>query len=122
MPIRLVAERVNVNPARGRLAGQSLPPPAAVAVRDGDLEAVGREPAGVIEVFIAIASAASRTLHHYRAALEIAHDSVGAGIGGRSILADVSEEAPIRRDEQILVRRPDVVRYRACFDAVLSQT
>ena len=72
-------------------------------MRDSDLEAVGREPARVVEVFIAIASATSRTPDHDFSGPEIAHDSIGAGIRGRGILSDVSEVASIRGDQEILI-------------------
>src|SRR2546423_7548263 len=44
MPVRLVAERVDMHPARRRFARESLPNATGVAMGDGDLEAVGREP------------------------------------------------------------------------------
>ena len=65
MPVRLVAQRVDVNAPRGGLSRNALPPRVAVGVRDGDLEAVGRKPPGVVEVFIAIAATIPRALDHH---------------------------------------------------------
>src|SRR6267154_874787 len=105
MPVWFVAQCVDMNPARRRFARQALPPAAGVAVRYRYLEAVGREPPCVVEILVAVASPASRTLHHDRTRLELAHDSVGSRIHRRGILAHISEVAAVGRNENVLIRR-----------------
>src|SRR3954467_7737708 len=109
MPVRLVAQRVDVNPARRSLARESLPPAAGVFVRDRDLEAVRREPACMVEIFVAIAAAATGAFHDNLATFQIAHDPVSPGIRWRRVFADVRNVPSVGGDEDILVRSPDVL-------------
>src|SRR6185436_12601720 len=122
MPIGLVGEGIDVDATRRRFAGESLPTAAAVSMRDRYLEAVGREPAGVIVVLVAVAPSAAGPLHHDRSGAELAHDSVRPGVGGRGVLAHISDVSAVGRNEHILVRGPDILRKRCGLDLVLTQS
>src|SRR5439155_19464411 len=89
MPVRLVGQSIDVHPGCGRLAGEPLPTATAVAVCDGDLEAVGRKPARMIVVLVAIAATTAGTSDRDLSGLEIAHNGIRAGIRRRRVLADV---------------------------------
>ena len=86
-----------------------MPRRAGARVRDGDLEAVGREPAGVIEVLVAVAAAPTRTLYHHTASREVADNPVGARARWCGILTHVRDVPPIGRDENILVGPPHII-------------
>src|SRR5438477_5812525 len=122
MPVRLVAESVDMHPTCRRFARESLPNAAGVAMGDGDLEAVGREPARVIEIFVAVAAAAARTSHDDRSRPQIADDAIGPRIRRRRVLANIREVATVWGNEEILIRRPDIIRNRTRFDAMFPES
>src|SRR5207247_7217557 len=96
MPVRLVGQSIDMHPGRGRLAGKPLPTAAAVAVCDRDLEAVGRKPARMIVVLVAIATTTAGTSDRDLSGFEIAHNGIRAGIRRRRVLADVRDVASVR--------------------------
>src|ERR1700674_4309391 len=120
MPVRLVCECVDVDPPRRRFSGDALPPTLRIRMSDSDLKAIGRKPSRVIEVLVAVAASATWTLRHDVSAREVADDGVRPGIFGSRVLTDIRDVAPVWRNEDILIRGPDIGRHRLRFNPMLT--
>jgi hypothetical protein len=121
MPFGLLSQRIHVNATRRRPSGDTLPRRAGAGVHDGDLEAVRREPARVVEILIAVTTPAAGALDHHLASREVAHDPIRARSSRCGILTYVSDVATIGRDEDILVGHPHVWRNWTGLHVMLAE-